>query len=704
MADINDIVDRQREELAARDKRLLDQISTDYAKVINRVGSDLADLNDKIRKAQEAGEDFSPSWLFRRSRLEDILDQSRAEFNRFSRAATEATSKEQAVQLDMSEFHFFEVTKAQLKIPGGAEALTSAGVTFNRLPTRAVEGLVARSSDGSPLKDLFDKLGPSFGVQLRDELIQAIAIGQDPRTTSRRIRELLAGNEARAQLIARTESTQAYREGAHLTSLENDSVLAGWTWITALDGRACAACVALNGTIHLVSERMACHPACRCTKQFNTKTWAELGIGGIGETKPPPIETGPVWFRKSSPEVQDLILGKAGGKAYRNYDVHLADFVGLRSDARWGRSYFQRAFKDAIKGPQDGVKLIYTRGGTTPPLPPPPKPPPEPPPPAPVAAAPPAINPMTGEPQMLSAAEARAKLEEVAKKFDAETDVISANRIGLKEAQFERLMRGEITQADYDAFEKTWSEEQSKYVASKVRERKQLLRDVLKVPNPIELEVRYDLKYTGLLDTPEALKAIADNEAAIRKGVEDFRMFVRDDLRPRGEKPDRFAPVDPVLGPGARPKVGKNLVRVEGDNTGRASQSDDHIRISFGDGGHVVTHELGHWLEEWRPDVHDSIVEFYEKRTAGESFKKLADMFPGVGYRQNEIVKVDKWIEPYMGKWYSDNSINPAASTKQVATEILSYGLELFHKDPMRLAKADPEYFDFIFELVRGWR
>jgi SPP1 gp7 family putative phage head morphogenesis protein len=344
MADINDIIDRQRAELRRRDIRLLNQISADYQKVVNRVFRELNTLRSKIDVAQAAGEDVSPSWLFREQRLNDLLKQSRREFDRFSVSATVETSREQLVQVHMSEQHFFEQETAELT---GADL--ELGITFNRLPTTAVEALVGRASDGSPLKELFDNLGPDLGEKLRDELIQAVALGQGPAVTARRIKQLLDGNEARAQLIARTETIQAYREGAHQTSIENSDILGGWTWIATLDGRACAACIALNGTFHPIDERMAAHPACRCTQRFETKSFAELGVSGVDETKPEPLETGTSWFRNAPRETHELVLGKAGAKAYAAGEVTLKDFVGLRNDPRWGPSYFQRSVKDALE-------------------------------------------------------------------------------------------------------------------------------------------------------------------------------------------------------------------------------------------------------------------------------------------------------------------------------------------------------------------
>ena len=100
----------------------------------------------------------------------------------------------------------------------------------------------------------------------------------------------------------------------------------------------------------------------------------------------------------------------------------------------------------------------------------------------------------------------------------------------------------------------------------------------------------------------------------------------------------------------------------------------------------TVVHELGHWLEDMNPKVHESIMAFYKKRTKGEGLVRLLD-----GYGADELTRKDKFIDVYMGKDYEGK-----------ASEILSMGLGEFYKNPYRLAIKDPGYFDFIYNLVRG--
>ena len=105
----------------------------------------------------------------------------------------------------------------------------------------------------------------------------------------------------------------------------------------------------------------------------------------------------------------------------------------------------------------------------------------------------------------------------------------------------------------------------------------------------------------------------------------------------------------------------------------------------------VTIHELAHWLEESDPIIHDKTQKFFEKRTAGESWQLLSRLTGNPNYSDTEVAKPDKWLRPYMGK-----------ETGSKNSEILSMGMEMMYKAPVDFAKADPEYFAFIYNTLRG--
>lgn len=145
--------------------------------------------------------------------------------------------------------------------------------------------------------------------------------------------------------------------------------------------------------------------------------------------------------------------------------------------------------------------------------------------------------------------------------------------------------------------------------------------------------------------------------------------------------------------------VATGSVDVKGTGAGRASYG-ARMNFTSGSESNVFVHEMGHWLESTNQDVYSKAVRFLEKRARGESlmhmntaamFKRNEDpSFTSGKYGKDEYTWKDKFMHPYMGKKY-DN-----------ATEIVSMGLEYFWKDPAKLANQDPEYFTFIWGLVRG--
>jgi hypothetical protein len=113
------------------------------------------------------------------------------------------------------------------------------------------------------------------------------------------------------------------------------------------------------------------------------------------------------------------------------------------------------------------------------------------------------------------------------------------------------------------------------------------------------------------------------------------------------------------------------------------------ISMSQSHGIHAVVHELAHWLEDVRPEIRKEVKTYYDKRTKDEPLTSIGTSPNGGG---DILVKKDQWILPYQGREYSPTSD---------ITEVLSVGLELLYKNPIYLAKNDPDLFDFIYATVR---
>jgi len=114
-------------------------------------------------------------------------------------------------------------------------------------------------------------------------------------------------------------------------------------------------------------------------------------------------------------------------------------------------------------------------------------------------------------------------------------------------------------------------------------------------------------------------------------------------------------------------------------------------KLSANSHASTVVHELGHSLEFADPVIHNQAVRFLNRRTRNETPRRLKDMHPSGGYDDGEMTTADKFMSPYCGKRYNNDGY----------TEIISMGLQYFFEDPVGFAKKDPDYFDFIYALMR---
>lgn len=107
--------------------------------------------------------------------------------------------------------------------------------------------------------------------------------------------------------------------------LENKKHVNGWYWSAGLDGRGCAACWAMHGTFHPLTEPMQYPPGCRCTSIPAVKSWSERGYPGQPERAWKPKATGEDLFRELPDATVRRILGPRRFKEYQAGTITKAD-------------------------------------------------------------------------------------------------------------------------------------------------------------------------------------------------------------------------------------------------------------------------------------------------------------------------------------------------------------------------------------------
>lgn len=116
-------------------------------------------------------------------------------------------------------------------------------------------------------------------------------------------------------------------------------------------------------------------------------------------------------------------------------------------------------------------------------------------------------------------------------------------------------------------------------------------------------------------------------------------------------------------------------------------QATDTINIGDKFSKRMALHEIAHRLEYQNPEISLANKQWVAARNQNSGCSseptKLQELVPKGDYKKDEVAFEDHFIDPYVGKKYSD-----------AATEVLSVGLEHFADDKLftKLYQQDPEH------------
>ncbi|WP_285240072.1 phage minor head protein [Pseudarthrobacter sp. MEB009] len=219
------------------------------------------------------------------------------------------------------------------QLPANGTGLVTA---WDRVDQNALAAIVQRSTE--QITSSMRPLAPDAVRSMRANLIRGVAVGDNPRTTARRMVKQAEGGFngglTRALVIARTETLDAHRAGSLAAAKQNTEVLTNWIWSASLDARTCPSCLANHGTEHATDEPGPIdHHQGRCGRIDKTKTWKELGFD-IEE----PADVFPnarEWFENLTPDTQRTIMGPDRLALLQSGQVGWDDLSAKRSTAGW---------------------------------------------------------------------------------------------------------------------------------------------------------------------------------------------------------------------------------------------------------------------------------------------------------------------------------------------------------------------------------
>lgn len=160
-----------------------------------------------------------------------------------------------------------------------------------------------------------------------------------------------------------------------------------------------------------------------------------------------------------------------------------------------------------------------------------------------------------------------------------------------------------------------------------------------------------------------------------------------------------------LVGPGPLDGKTVEIQRVPKGKPNRAfySYNKRSVFMDTTDAPRTIVHELGHFYEHQVPGAREAAIGFWERRTKDDSFERLRDLYPNAGFDPKEWTKKDQFRHAYVGKvYYRSGGNKPIGPSDTIdATEVISMGIEEMYADPAGFATRDPDYFDFIWHLIR---
>ena len=251
-----------RRALLSKERQAAVRLVRAYGGVYQRLQSQIEALTAELDRLAEKGE-LSAAKAGRLARLKNLEKQIAEEVTRYG-AVVEA-EMDAGARAAVAQAQRDAAALTQAALPGLAPVDAAIMAQWQQLNPAAVESLLGFLADDSPLRQgLRDKLGPAVAERVSEKLVEGIALGYNPRKVAKIIRDELGAGLDWSLRTARTAQLYSYREATRASYIANQDIVPRWQWRSARDERTCASCIAMDGTTHPVTERLADHWNGRC--------------------------------------------------------------------------------------------------------------------------------------------------------------------------------------------------------------------------------------------------------------------------------------------------------------------------------------------------------------------------------------------------------------------------------------------------------
>lgn len=319
--DLATLVKEMQRAADENDAAAIDAIEKAYRKLYGRISRE---LELALRRLLREGEKLTPDKI--REALAELQDITEEELTKFSGFLENSMPTWATASLILAG------TQA-ITLLGNLTKQEVQGIDFGNLSPSALDQMLAFVAEGSPLYDRINLLSPYYGQNIIDKLVEAVQQGWNPRFTAAQIEKFIQGTLytadgifanplADALRMTRTAQLWAQREAAIAQYAANG--IEKWVWFATIDdGRCCASCVIMHGTIHDMDEMLDDHYNGRCA-----------AIPLIDEN--PIQQSGMDWLESQSEEKQREVMGNAAYNAWKDGAITLDQLSTKHADDVYG--------------------------------------------------------------------------------------------------------------------------------------------------------------------------------------------------------------------------------------------------------------------------------------------------------------------------------------------------------------------------------
>jgi SPP1 gp7 family putative phage head morphogenesis protein len=223
-------------------------------KTVNRIESDMQDMF--VRVNQDGG--WSRAELAKYNRAQKLRSQIRQQIKKY-RNGFVSDYRDDLAAMYRDETLFTQ--NALSDIP-------QLGITteFDRLPTQAIKSEVVDivTIKGKTMQEYVSKYGVDLAFRVEQEMFESIALGENPRKTARRLRNLQGQMANRVEMTIRSWNNAIYNQSNMMVYEQAD--IEKVLYLATLDLRTCSICAADHNKIYTRADvpLLPRHPNCRC--------------------------------------------------------------------------------------------------------------------------------------------------------------------------------------------------------------------------------------------------------------------------------------------------------------------------------------------------------------------------------------------------------------------------------------------------------